>query len=41
MTLVLVLGVDENIIQIYNNNDIKLPGQNFINMALKACRYIE
>ena len=36
MTLTLVLGIDENIIQIHNDKNIKLLGPDLIDITLEA-----
>ena len=36
MTLTLILNVDENVIQIYDNEDIKLFCQDLVDIALEA-----
>ena len=40
VTLVRVLGIDEDIIQIHYNKNIKLFSQDLIDITLKACRCI-
>ena len=40
MAFPFVLGVDENIIQIYNVKDIKLFHKDFINVALENCQNV-
>ena len=37
MTLSFVLDIDENIIQIHNNKDIKFFYKDFINIVLEDC----
>ena len=41
VSLAWVLGVDENVIKVNNNKDIKFLGQNLINIALEAGRYVK
>ena len=36
----LIFGVDEDIIQIYNDKDIELFRENFIDIALEYCRSV-
>ena len=40
VSLAWVLGVDEDIIKVNNYKDIEFLGQDLINIALKAGRYI-
>ncbi len=40
MAIFLIFGVDENVIWVYNNIDIKLFCQNLINTALECGWYI-
>ena len=40
MTLALILSVDEDIIQTYNNKDIKLFYQDLIDIILEASRSV-
>ena len=37
MAFSFVLGIDEDVIQIYNNKDIKLFYKDFVNIALGSC----
>ena len=37
MTLALIFDIDEDIIQINNNKNIKLLGQDLIDITLEAC----
>ena len=37
LALFLILNVDENIIQIYDDEDIELLYQELVNVTLKAC----
>ena len=37
MTLAWILGIDEDVIQINNDKDIKLFGQDLIDITLEAC----
>lgn len=37
----LIFGIDENIIQVFNNKNIEIFCPNFINIALRICEYIE
>ena len=41
VTLVLIVGVNNNVIQTNNDKNLKLLGQDFIDIALKADRSIE
>ena len=38
--MALILGVDEDIIQIHNDKDIKFFRKNLINVALECCRNV-
>ena len=40
VTLILILSVDEDVIQIHNDKDIKLFYQNLVDIALEAGRSI-
>ena len=40
MTFSFVFSINENIIQIYNNKDIKLFHEDLIDIALEGCRSI-
>ena len=40
MAFSLIFGVDDDIIQIYNNKDIKLFRKDLIDVALECCRSI-
>ena len=40
ITLALVLGIDEDVIEVNNDKDIKFLGQDFVNLALKADRCV-
>lgn len=39
--LAMVFGIDQDIVQVYNNKNIKLLGKDFINIALKAGKNIK
>ena len=41
MWLTRIFGIDQNVIQIHHNKDIKLFSKNLINVALKIGWYIE
>ena len=41
VSLARVLGVDENVIEINNNEDIKFLSQDLVNIALKAGQCVE
>ena len=41
MTLAQIFDINKDIIQINNNKNIKLLGQDFIDITLEACRYIK
>ena len=40
MTLARILNIDEDVILINNNKDIKFFGQDLIDITLEACRSI-
>lgn len=40
MAISFILGIDKNVVQVYNNKDIKLFLQNLINIALEYSWYI-
>ena len=40
VTISIIINVDKDIIQIYNDEDVKLPSKNLIDKSLEACRYI-
>ena len=40
MAFALIFGVDEDIIQIHNDKDIKLFRENLIDIALKCCQSV-
>ena len=37
MAVSIIINVDKNIIQIYNNKDVEFFGKYLINISLKAC----
>ena len=37
MAIFVIINVDNNVVQIYNNKDIKLFSKNLIEVSLKAC----
>ena len=41
MWLAGLFGIDQDIIQIYHNEDIKLLSENFVNIALKINWYVK
>ena len=41
MTLAFIFGINEDVIQVNNNKDIKFFGQNLIDVALEAGRSVE
>ena len=41
VTLAQIFDIDENVIQVNDNKDLELLGQDLIDITLEACRYIE
>lgn len=41
MSLIYVFNINKDIIQVSNNKDIKFFSQDFIDVSLETCRYIE
>ena len=37
VTISVIISVDENVVQIYNDKDIKLPNKDFIDVFLEIC----
>ncbi len=40
MFISLALSINENVIELHNNKDVKLFCQDLIDVALESCRYI-
>ena len=37
ISIFIIINVDEDIIQIYNDKDIKLPSKDFVDVSLEVC----